>query len=200
MRYSLPAGAGLVPAGKLSLPVKLTRPATAETVRLTLLTNQTIPLVNNQPDIVRALRPEKPVELATKITEGVLTVLVPAELAGANYEVAIQAEDVADQQPAVDDGGLKPRFAEHAGEFRVQESFERRRLFHVGRFDVMPQRIECHATLDEMLIAVAQAMAPAAPAFLGREGNAELPQVGQLVDERRRGRGALVQRPGKLAE
>ena len=88
----LPADAGLVPAGKRSLPIKLIRPPTAETVRLTLLTSQSIPLVNNQPDTVRALRPEKPVELAAKVLEGELTVLVPAELASPSYDVAIRAD------------------------------------------------------------------------------------------------------------
>ena len=88
----LPADAGLIPAGKRSLPVKLIRPATAETVRLTLLTSQSIPLVNNQPDQIRALRQEKPVELAAKVVEGELTVLVPAELASTSYDVAIRAD------------------------------------------------------------------------------------------------------------
>ncbi len=89
---ALPADAGLVLAGKRSLPIKVTRPATADTVRLTLVTSQSIPLVNGQPDPIRALRPEKPVELLAKVTDGELTVLVPAELAATNYEVAIQAD------------------------------------------------------------------------------------------------------------
>jgi hypothetical protein len=88
----LPADAGLVPAGKRSLPVKVIRPATAETVRLMLLTGQSIPLVNNQPDPNRTLRAEKPVELAAKVVEGELTILVPAELASASYDVAIRAD------------------------------------------------------------------------------------------------------------
>ena len=89
---ALSADAGLVLAGKLNLPVKLIRPATTDVVRLTLLTSQSIPLVNGQPDPIRALRPEKPVELLAKIMDGELTVLIPAELIAANYEVAIQAD------------------------------------------------------------------------------------------------------------
>jgi hypothetical protein len=89
---ALPADAGLVLAGKRSLPVKLTRPATADVVRLTLLTSQSIPLVNGLPDPIRALRSEKPVELAAKVIEGDLMVLVPAELASSNYDVAVRAD------------------------------------------------------------------------------------------------------------
>ncbi len=61
---NLPADAGLVPAGKLALPVKVTRPeATRSPVRLTLLTSQSPPLVNDQPDPNRTIRAEQPIEL-----------------------------------------------------------------------------------------------------------------------------------------
>ena len=89
---SLPADAGLVPAGKLALPVKLTRPKILPSVRLTLLTSQLPPLVNNQPDPNKALRQEKPVELAANAVDGEVTLLVPPELAAPGYDVTVQAE------------------------------------------------------------------------------------------------------------
>jgi hypothetical protein len=89
---ALPAEAGLAPAGKLLLPVKLTRPATPSLVRLTLLTSQVPPLLNNAPDPNRTLRPEKPVELADKVAQGDFTVLVPADLPAPSYDLTIQAD------------------------------------------------------------------------------------------------------------
>jgi hypothetical protein len=61
-------------------------------VRLVLLTNQAPPLTNNQPDPNRAIRPEKPVELAAKVSDGEFSVLIPAELPTDSYQIALQAE------------------------------------------------------------------------------------------------------------
>jgi hypothetical protein len=88
----LPEAVALKPTGKLSLPVKLTRPDGPNAIRLTLLTSQPPTLLNNQPDPTRSLRPEKPVELATKATDGEVVVLVPQELSSLAYDVAVQAE------------------------------------------------------------------------------------------------------------
>jgi hypothetical protein len=97
----LPADTGLVPAGRLVLPVKLTRPATNAVVRLGLLTSQLPPLVNNQPDPNQALRPEKAVELAAKVTDGELAVLVPPQLTAPVYDVTVQAELLAADKKTV---------------------------------------------------------------------------------------------------
>lgn len=88
----LTADAGLVLAGKLTLPVKVQRSPADAAVRLSLLTSQPPPVVNNQPDPSRAIRPEKPVELAAKATDGDIIALIPPELTGAVYDVAVQAE------------------------------------------------------------------------------------------------------------
>jgi hypothetical protein len=88
----LSADAALVPAGKFVLPVKLTRPAMNSVVRLGLVTSQLPPLVNNQPDPNRTLRPEKVVELGDKVAEGDFTVLVPPQLTSPVYDVTVQAE------------------------------------------------------------------------------------------------------------
>lgn len=89
----LPADAGLVPAGKLQLPVKVTKPAGGNgAVRLTLLTSQSRPVVNGQLDPNQSLRLEKPVELAAAATDGDLTVLVPPLLPAPVYDVTVQAE------------------------------------------------------------------------------------------------------------
>jgi len=99
----LPADAGLVPAAKLPLPVKVTRPATVSVVRLTLVTSQLRPLVNGQTDPNQALRLEKPVELPGAApagakpsppaqTNGDLTLLVPPQPLAPVYDVTIQAE------------------------------------------------------------------------------------------------------------
>ncbi len=97
----LPADVGLVPAGRLVLPVKLTRPATNTVVRLGLLTSQLPPLVNNRPDPNQALRPEKAVELAAKVTDGELAVLVPPQLTAPVYDVTVQAELLAADKKTV---------------------------------------------------------------------------------------------------
>jgi hypothetical protein len=88
----LPADAGLVPAKKMPLPVKVMRPAEPSVVRLTLLTSQNAPQTNNQPDPNKSLRLEKAVELGAKITDGDLTLLVPPELPSPSYDMTIQAE------------------------------------------------------------------------------------------------------------
>jgi hypothetical protein len=93
--------AWLVPAGKLVLPVKLTRPASDSVVRLGLVTSQLTPFVNNQPDPNLALRQEKPVELAAKVLEGEVTVLVPPQLTAALYDLTIQAELLAPDKKTV---------------------------------------------------------------------------------------------------
>jgi hypothetical protein len=56
-----------------------------------LLTNQAPPL-NNQPDANRTIRPEKPVELAAKVSDGEFSVLLPPELPADSYQIALQAE------------------------------------------------------------------------------------------------------------
>lgn len=88
----LPADAGLSPAGKLALPVKLTRTDVASPVRLTLLTSQAPPLTNGQSDPNRAIRAERPIELGAKVSEGEQPVVVPLELPADAYQVAVLAE------------------------------------------------------------------------------------------------------------
>jgi hypothetical protein len=88
----LSENAALALAGKLPLPVKVTRPDPAAPVRLTLLTSQLPPLANNQPDPNRTIRPEKPVELAAKASDGEVVALVPPELSAPVYDIAVQAE------------------------------------------------------------------------------------------------------------
>ncbi len=89
---ALATDAGLVPAGKLTLPVKLTRPAGDPVVRLTLMTSQPPLLVNGQPDPNRALRQEKPIEVAANINDGEIVLLLPPELPAPVYDLTIQAE------------------------------------------------------------------------------------------------------------
>ena len=89
---SLPPGAGLSPGGKLALPVKLTRTDVASPVRLTLLTNQTTPVVNNQPVVANALRVERPTEFGAKVSEGDVPLLIPVDLPADAYQVAVLAE------------------------------------------------------------------------------------------------------------
>jgi hypothetical protein len=89
---SLPSDAGLVPAARLALPVKLVRPAGDPVVRLTLMTSQPPLLVNGQPDPNRSLRQEQPVELAANVNEGAITLLTPPELPAPFYDVTVQAD------------------------------------------------------------------------------------------------------------
>jgi hypothetical protein len=88
----LPGDAGVVPSVRLALPIKLVRAAAEGVVRLTLLTSQPALLLNGQPDPNRALRPEKPVELAANMLEADFGVLVPPELPAPVYDMTIQAE------------------------------------------------------------------------------------------------------------
>ena len=89
---NLLADTGLVPGSKLALPIKVMRSNEMTTVKLTLLTSQVTPILNNQPDPNKALRQEKAVELPVKATAGEVTVLVPVDLSAPVYDVAIQAE------------------------------------------------------------------------------------------------------------
>lgn len=61
-------------------------------MRLTLLTSQTVPVVNNQPVVASTLRIEKPTEFGAKASEGDVPVLVPADLPADAYQVAVLAE------------------------------------------------------------------------------------------------------------
>jgi hypothetical protein len=88
----LAADVGIVPARKLSLPVKVVRPPAPSLVRLTLLTSQLPPLLNGQPNVQQTLRPERPVELAAKVNDGEVPVLVPPDLPAPSYDVTVQAE------------------------------------------------------------------------------------------------------------
>ena len=97
----LPADAGLLPANKLTLPVKIFRPMTDSVVRLTLLTSQAQPLVNGQPDVNKMLRAEAPVEVPATAVDGVLTLVVPPELPRTFYDVTIQAELLAANKQTV---------------------------------------------------------------------------------------------------
>jgi len=98
---NLPPDAGIVPAGKLNLPVKLTRVDAKSPVRLTLVTSQFVPLVNNLPDVNQSLRAEKPVELATAVNDGVLTMLAPPLLNSPVYDVTVQADLLAADKKTV---------------------------------------------------------------------------------------------------
>lgn len=89
---NLPSNAGIVPGNKLKLPINVTRANPKTVVKLTLLTSQLAPLVNNQPDPNKTIRQEKPVELGDKAPNGELAVLVPVELPALVYDIAVQAE------------------------------------------------------------------------------------------------------------
>jgi hypothetical protein len=84
--------AGLVPASKLLLPVKLTRPMSKTTVKLTLLTSQNTPILNNQPDPNKGIRQDKLGELAANVNTGDVTAVVPAEMSAPTYDVTVHAE------------------------------------------------------------------------------------------------------------
>ncbi len=88
----LPADAGLVPASKLTLPVKVTKPAGSGAVRLTLLTSQVRPIVNGRLDPNQTLRLEKAVELPAASTDGNLVLLVPPQPVSPVYDVTVLAE------------------------------------------------------------------------------------------------------------
>ncbi len=88
----LPETAAVVPASRLLLPVKLTRPMSKNTVKLTLVTSQNTPLLNNVPDPNKALRQDKLGELAATVTTGDVTMLVPPDLSAPTYDVTVLAE------------------------------------------------------------------------------------------------------------
>jgi hypothetical protein len=88
----LSADVALIPGSKLALPITATRPGDKTTVKLTLLTSQVTPILNNAPDPNKALRQEKPIEMPVKTTDGEVTVLVPVELSAPVYDVTVQAE------------------------------------------------------------------------------------------------------------
>src|SRR5207302_542993 len=67
-------------------------PDVASPVRLTLLTSQSPPVVNNQPDPNRAIRLEKPTEFGAKVSEGDVPVVIPVELPADSYQIAVLAE------------------------------------------------------------------------------------------------------------
>jgi hypothetical protein len=98
---SLPPDAGPVLAKKLTLPIKVVRPAKDTVVKLTLLTSQSRPLVNGQLDPNQSLRLEKPVELGPKTDDGELTMIVPPQLYSPIYDVTVQAEFLTPDKKAV---------------------------------------------------------------------------------------------------
>jgi hypothetical protein len=83
---------GLKPGAKLTLPVKVTRPDPATPVRLTLLTSQSPPVLNNQPNPNAAIRMERPIELGAKVSAGDVPVQNPVEFPAATYDICVQAE------------------------------------------------------------------------------------------------------------
>lgn len=88
----LPTDAAIVPGSKLPLPIRTVHPADKTTVKLTLLTSQNTPLVNNQLDPNKSLRQEKPVEMPVKVADGEIVMLTPVELSSPVYDVTVQAE------------------------------------------------------------------------------------------------------------
>ena len=88
----LPPDVAIVPASRLLLPVKLTRPTDKTTVKLTLLTSQNTPLLNNAPDVNKAIRQDKLGELAANVSTGDVTLLAPPDLSAPTYDVTVQAE------------------------------------------------------------------------------------------------------------
>lgn len=88
----LPNNAAIVPGLKLPLPFQVTRSDSAAPIRITLLTSQAPPLTNGQPNPNAAIRPEKPIELAAKVTDGTMTIVLPPNLLATAYDLALQAE------------------------------------------------------------------------------------------------------------
>jgi len=90
---NLPKNTAFVPGMKMNLPVKVNREDLASVVRLTLITSQNAPKVNNQPDPKVALKAEKVVEVAAKSSDATVTVLVPVGPFPASvYDLTLQAE------------------------------------------------------------------------------------------------------------
>ncbi len=88
----LPETTVLSPASRLLLPIKLVRPAGKNTVKMTLLTSQNAPIVNNQPDPNKVIRQDKTGELAAGVSTGDVTAILPAELPSPVYDITVQAE------------------------------------------------------------------------------------------------------------
>jgi hypothetical protein len=90
---NLPKNTAFVPGMKMNLPVKVNREDLASVVRLTLITSQNAPKVNNQPDPKVALKAEKAVEVAAKSSDATVTVLVPVgPFPVSVYDITLQAE------------------------------------------------------------------------------------------------------------
>jgi hypothetical protein len=89
---NLPDNLALTMGMKLNLPVRVSRQDSSTIVRLTLLTSQNTPKVNNQPDPKTALRPEKAVEIQAKSTDSDFGILVPVSPLGEAYDITLQAD------------------------------------------------------------------------------------------------------------
>jgi hypothetical protein len=72
-------------------------------------------------------------------------------------------------------------------------------LGHLPRLHAAFQCPDCYPEFDQVLIAIAHAVATAAAEFRLAEGNAQQPQVTDLVDQPLRGRRAAPERPEQLA-
>lgn len=98
----LPKNIAIVPGMKLELPVKVNRTDINNAVRLSLITSQNAPKVNNQPDPKVALKAEKAVEVASKSTDASITVVAPVGPFPASiYDISIQAELLSANKQAV---------------------------------------------------------------------------------------------------
>ena len=90
---NLPKNIAFVPGMKMNLPVKVIREDLASVVRLTLITSQNAPKVNNQPDPKVAVKAEKAVEVAAKASDATVSVLVPVgPFPVSVYDITLQAE------------------------------------------------------------------------------------------------------------
>lgn len=89
---TLPSDLGIVPGNKLKLPINVTRANPKTVVKLTLLTSQLAPLVNNQPDPNKTIKQDKAVELPADAKDGELVLVTPVELSAPIYDIAVQAE------------------------------------------------------------------------------------------------------------
>jgi hypothetical protein len=82
----------IVPGRRWAPFVKCARTGVTGPVRLTLLTSQLPPVLNNQPDLPKTIRLDKATEIAPASNESEVGILIPVELPGEMYDVAIQAE------------------------------------------------------------------------------------------------------------
>lgn len=98
----LPADTVLKPGKKLTLPVKFEHGEDKVFVKLNLLTSQLPVLANNQVDANQMIRAEKPAnEFDAKARQGDFPIVLPANLVGSVYDVAIQAELLAADKKTV---------------------------------------------------------------------------------------------------